>query len=144
LTELTALGALAFSAFTSATILPGSSEAMLVALSLSHSADPLMLILVASAANTGGSCVNWWMGRFLLRFSDRRWFPASPHQIERAQRWYARYGWPTLLLSWLPVIGDPLTIVAGALRVAFLPFLILVAIAKTARYAFILWALGAF
>lgn len=144
MTELTTLGALAFSAFTSATILPGSSEAMLVALSLSHSADPLMLLLVASVANTGGSCVNWWMGRFLLRFSDRRWFPASPHQIERAQSWYARYGWPSLLLSWLPVIGDPLTIVAGALRVAFPPFLILVAIAKTARYAFILWALGAF
>lgn len=134
--------ALAVSAFTSATLLPGTSEVLLVALFLADAAPAWQLLMVASAANVAGSCVNWAMGRFLSRFSGHRWFPATPAQMERAGRWYARFGWPSLLLSWLPVVGDPLTLVAGLMRTPFAAFLPLVAIAKTGRYAALLWLAG--
>ena len=65
---------------------------------------------------------------------DRRWFPAQPKQLERAQAWFQRYGVWSLLFAWLPVIGEPLTVVAGAMRVHIAPFLILVAIGKGLRY----------
>ncbi|MDF1601124.1 DedA family protein [Mesorhizobium sp. YIM 152430] len=136
--ELAALWGLAVSAFTSATLLPGTSEAVLAALYASRAADPLALLFVASLANTAGSAVNWLLGRFVTRFRNRSWFPASPAQIARAESWYARYGLWSLLLSWVPVIGDPLTVVAGILRVPFVAFIVIVGIAKTARYAFVL------
>lgn len=136
---LSSLLVLAVSAFTSATLLPGTSEALLVALHATDAAPATLLLLVAAAANVAGSCVNWVLGRFLSRFRDRRWFPVSPAALERAGRWYERYGWPTLLLSWAPVVGDPLTVVAGLLRTPFALFVIVVAIAKTARYAALLW-----
>lgn len=142
--ESHALLLLALSAFTSATLLPGTSEATLLALHVNGAAPVWQLLAVASIANVAGSCVNWAMGRFLLRFQERRWFPATPAQVARAQDWYARYGWPSLFLSWLPVVGDPLTVVAGLLRTPFLLFLIVVALAKTGRYAALLWLAGQF
>jgi membrane protein YqaA with SNARE-associated domain len=138
--DLPALLTLALSAFTSATLLPGTSEAVLLALSAAKAAPPLVLLAVASVANIAGSCVNWLLGRFAIAFQHRRWFPASPAQIERASRWYVRFGWPSLLLSWLPVVGDPLTVVAGFLRMPFAGFLAVVAVAKTLRYAVLLGA----
>ena len=102
-------------------------------------ATPLTLLAVASMANVIGSCVNWALGRYLSHFADRKWFPISPQQMEKASAWYARFGWPSLLFSWVPVVGDPLTVVAGLLRTPFVVFVIVVAMAKTARYAAILW-----
>lgn len=131
--------ALALSAFTSATLLPGTSEAVLIALQATKAAPVWALLTVASLANIAGSCVNWWMGRFFSRYAHRRWFPVSQSQLDRAAGFYARYGWPSLLLSWVPVIGDPLTVVAGVLRAPFALFLIVVTLAKTARYAAVLW-----
>jgi membrane protein YqaA with SNARE-associated domain len=93
-----------------------------------------LLILVASAANILGSIVNWFLGRFITRFEDRRWFPVKRDQMVRAEAWYRRYGRWTLLLSWVPIIGDPLTIVAGLLREPLRVFIPLVALAKTGRY----------
>lgn len=139
-----ALLGLAVSAFTSATLLPGTSEAVLLALHLSAAAPAWALLTVASLANIAGSCLNWVMGRFLAGFSDRAWFPVSQSQLSRAQAWYGRWGWPSLLLSWLPVAGDPITVAAGFLRTPFALFLIVVAIAKTARYAALLWLVGQF
>ena len=78
--------------------------------------------------------VNWAAGRFIERFRDRRWFPANREQLERAQAWFRRYGIWSLLFAWLPVVGEPLTVVAGAMRVRIAPFLILVAIGKGLRY----------
>lgn len=141
---LPALAALTFSAFTSATLLPGTSEAALVALHVAGAAPAWLLLAVASAANVAGSCVNWVMGRFLAAYAGRRWFPVSHAQIERAQNWYRRWGWPSLLASWVPVVGDPLTVVAGFLRAPFWLFLIVVAFAKTARYAALLWLIDLF
>jgi membrane protein YqaA with SNARE-associated domain len=122
------------SALVSATLFPGQSEALLAAL-IAGSSYPWLLVAVASLGNTLGSVVNWLLGRGLERFRERRWFPVRPAQLERAQRWYQRFGKWSLLLSWAPVIGDPLTLVAGVLREPFGVFLLLVAVAKTLRYA---------
>jgi membrane protein YqaA with SNARE-associated domain len=78
--------------------------------------------------------INWGLGRFLLRWRERRWFPASDRQLARAEGWDRRYGRWSLLGSWLPVVGDPLTIVADILREPLVPFLILVTLAKGTRY----------
>ncbi len=121
-------------AFIAATVLPMQSEAALAGLLLSHSYSPAVLIAVASIGNVLGSVVNWLLGRGIDKFRDRKWFPASHAQLDRAASWYHRYGKWTLLLSWAPIIGDPLTVVAGALREPLLSFVILVAIAKIARY----------
>jgi membrane protein YqaA with SNARE-associated domain len=121
-------------AFIAATVLPMQSEAALAGLLLSNSFSPIVLIAVASAGNVLGSVVNWLLGRGIGKFRDRKWFPASQTQLDRAASWYHRYGKWTLLLSWAPIIGDPLTVVAGVLREPLLSFVILVAIAKIARY----------
>jgi membrane protein YqaA with SNARE-associated domain len=97
--------------------------------------------VVASLGNILGSCVNWLLGRAAERFRDRKWFPLSQASLDKAQGWYHRYGRWSLLLSWMPIVGDPLTIAAGLLREPFWSFLILVSIAKTVRY--ILLTLGA-
>ena len=102
-------------------------------------ASSLILLIVASIGNTLGACVNWGLGRFASRFRDRPWFPANSSQLQRAERWYARWGVWSLLLSWVPFVGDPLTVIAGLLRTPFLIFLVIVAIAKTGRYAVLLW-----
>jgi membrane protein YqaA with SNARE-associated domain len=139
-TELGAYTVLFISAFTSATLLPGSSEAVLLTLLGMGRGDPFTLAGVATAGNVLGSLVNWGLGRFFSAFRDRRWFPVDDRSYRRAADWFARYGAWSLLLSWVPVIGDPLTAVAGALRVGLLRFTVLVLTGKAARYLFIVGA----
>nr|WP_323782863.1 YqaA family protein [Amylibacter sp.] len=122
------------SALIAATILPMQSEAVLVGLLLNANHPALLLLLVATFGNVLGSVINWYLGRFLLRFKDKRWFPSSDAQLRRAQLWYRRFGRWSLLASWLPVVGDPLTIVAGLMREPLGPFLLLVTLAKGTRY----------
>ena len=126
------------SAFLAATIFPASSEVVLTGLAATEAYDPLWLLLVASTGNTLGSVCNWLLGRFCLRWQDRRWFPAGPERLAAATLWFNRYGVWSLLLSWMPVVGDPITLVAGVLKVGFWKFLVLVAIAKTVRYLAVL------
>lgn len=121
------------SAFLSATLLPGTSEVYLFAL-LKQGGDPWLLVLVATLGNTLGAVVNWLLGLYLLHFQQRRWFYFSPQQIERAQRWFQRYGFWSLLLAWLPVVGDGLTLIAGVMKVRLWVFLPLVAMGKGLRY----------
>lgn len=130
-------------AFAAATVLPLSSEALLLAL-LQQGFSPALLWLVATTGNTLGSVVNWGMGRFLLHFlkarwQDKRWMPIAPAQLETAQRLFQRYGVWSLLFAWLPVVGDALTLAAGMLRVNFPVFVTLTAIGKGARYGALLW-----
>lgn len=120
-------------AFGAATLLPLQSEALLTGLLLAGY-DPALLIAVAGAGNVLGSSVNWAIGREVDRFKHRRWFPATDAQLERARRWYQRYGKWSLLLSWVPVLGDPLTVVAGVMREPLSTFLVLVTVAKVGRY----------
>lgn len=121
------------SALFSATLIPGQSEALLVGLLLAGH-PPWLLVCMASIGNAVGSVANWVLGRGVEHFRTRKWFPVSPQEMQQAQRWYAKYGKWSLLASWMPVIGDPLTIVAGVMRERFLIFLLLVVVAKTGRY----------
>jgi membrane protein YqaA with SNARE-associated domain len=132
--DWTAYAALFLSAFLSATLLPGSSEAALIALLAAGDTSAAVLITVATAGNVLGSTVNWMLGRFFAHFRDRRWFPVSQRSYERAEFWYRRYGVWSLLLAWLPIVGDPLTLVAGALRTDIRWFIVLVTAGKAARY----------
>lgn len=120
--------------FAAATVLPMQSEAVLAGLLLTDTYPAFALITVASIGNVLGSVVNWFLGRGIERFRERRWFPVGQPALERAQDWYRRYGRWSLLLSWAPIIGDPLTVVAGVLRESFPVFLTLVTIAKVGRY----------
>lgn len=117
-----------------ATLLPTSSEVLLAAMLASERFSTSALLLVAIAGNTLGAVINWLLGRYLLHFRERRWFPLSAAQLTRAEQQFQRYGLPCLLFAWLPVVGDPLTLIAGVLRVRFWPFLLLVATGKSLRY----------
>jgi membrane protein YqaA with SNARE-associated domain len=117
-----------------ATVLPFQSEVVLFGMLLTDHYRWWLLVLVASAGNVLGSVVNYGLGRALAAFEDRPWFPVRRAKIARAEAWYHAYGRWSLLLSWMPVIGDPLTIVAGVLRESFPVFLLLVTVAKVSRY----------
>jgi len=132
--HLAEYGALFAAAFLSATLFPFQSEAVLFAMLVTGHDSWWLLVLVASVGNILGSVGNWYLGRFFARFEDRRWFPVKRKQMARAGAWYHRYGRWTLLLSWTPIIGDPLTIVAGVMREPLRVFIPLVALAKTGRY----------
>ncbi len=134
MTELGIYAGLFFVAFLAATILPAQSELGLAGLVISGDHSVVLLVAVASAGNILGAVVNWALGRGIERFAGRRWFPVTPQRLERASGWYRRYGRWSLLLSWAPIIGDPLTVAAGVLREPLVTFLALVAIAKTGRY----------
>jgi membrane protein YqaA with SNARE-associated domain len=122
------------SAFVAATLLPAQSEAVLSFYILSAPQTVFALILVATVGNVLGSVVNWVLGIYATKFQNRKWFPATPSQIKRAEKFYHKYGRYSLLLSWAPFIGYPITVIAGVLREPVLSFLILVTIAKSARY----------
>jgi membrane protein YqaA with SNARE-associated domain len=114
-----------------------SSEVVLGALAVSGAADVWLLLAVATAGNTLGAVVNWGIGRYASTWRTRlHWLEEA--KFERACRWFNSWGIWCLLLSWLPVVGDPLTVVAGVLRTAFVPFVLLVLVGKAARYLFVL------
>ncbi len=134
ITALASYLALFLAAFLAATIVPAQSEAVLVGLIVAGDRSLILLLLVATIGNVLGSVVNWLLGRFIERFRDRPWFPVSRPRLPQAEAWYRRFGIWSLLLSWVPIIGDPLTVVAGVLRTPFITFLVLVTIAKAGRY----------
>ncbi|WP_371230284.1 YqaA family protein [Pseudomonas sp. QE6] len=136
---LAAHAGLFLSAFGAATLLPLQSEAVLVGLLLGGQYPPWSLLLVASLGNVLGSLVNWLLGRGIERWHDKRWFPLSRQALEKAQARYRRFGCWSLLLSWAPLIGDPLTLIAGVMREPLWRFLLLVTLAKVSRYAVLAW-----
>ena len=124
-------------ALASATLLPGGSEVWLARL-WCVGEPALALWAVATVGNTLGSLINVALGRYARQFQHRRWFPASPEGLARAERWYHRFGEASLLLSWLPVIGDPLTVLAGVMRLAWWRAMLWIVLAKGARYALLI------
>ncbi len=133
------LVALFVSALLSATILPGSSEVVLVAV-ISAGASPWAAGAVATIGNTLGSVVTYLLGLGLVSLSVRmraRWLPDA-ERLASAQAWFSRFGVWALLFAWLPLIGDALALVAGVLRVHPAVFVVLVAIGKALRYAVII------
>ena len=131
-------------AFGAATLLPLQSEAVLLAFLAEGSHSALGLLLVASLGNILGSCVNWWLGFKIEHYKDKKWFPVSEQQMLKAQTVYKKYGNWSLLFSWVPVIGDPITLIAGLLKENFARFLLLVSMAKIGRYLFIYLAFSLF
>ena len=106
---------------------------------LSNSFETHLLLIFASTGNILGSITNWYLGKKITIFQDRKWFPASPDQLNRSQKYFQKYGLWSLLLAWVPIIGDPLTLLAGVLKVRFSIFFLLVSISKISRYVFILY-----
>lgn len=132
--DLAVYAGLFFAAFVAATILPMQSEALLVGALLSGHQPAWALIVCAGIGNVLGSIVNWFLGRGIERLRDRRWFPVKDADLDRAAGWYRRWGKWSLLASWLPIVGDPLTVLAGILREPLPTFVVLVTIAKFGRY----------
>ena len=125
--------------FLAATILPFSSEVVLTTMYLSNSFETYFLLIFASIGNIIGSITNWYLGKKITLFQNRKWFPVSPDQLNRSQKYFQKYGLWSLLLAWVPIIGDPLTLLAGVLKVRFGIFFLLVSISKISRYVFILY-----
>ena len=123
--------------FLAATIFPFSSELTLMSLLNTDIYNSLLLISTASLGNILGSVLNWLLGFYLLKYINKKWFPFKLNQINDASKKFSKYGVWSLLFAWLPVFGDPLTLVAGILKVNFLLFLILVAVGKIGRYFFV-------
>jgi membrane protein YqaA with SNARE-associated domain len=129
------------SSFLAATVLPFYSEVVLFA--LVRQGEPVAaLVIVASIGNTLGAVVNWYLGRFLLHYQDRRWFYFKKGQVEKMQYWFQRYGVWSLLFAWLPLGGDALTFIAGVMKVRIIPFLLLVGIGKSLRYIAVVYLAG--
>ncbi len=131
-----------FISFLAATILPFSSELTLVGLISTSNYDNLLLLVVASFGNVLGSVFNWSLGFYSRNFTTKKWFPFKETQIERSSKWFSKFGKWSLLFAWVPIVGDPLTFVAGLLKVRFLDFIILVAIGKVSRYLIIFYLMG--
>ena len=131
-----------FISFLAATILPFSSELTLAGLISTSNYDNLLLLVVASFGNVLGSVFNWGLGFYARNLTTKKWFPFKETQIERSSKWFSKFGKWSLLFAWAPIVGDPLTFVAGLLRVRFLDFIILVAIGKVSRYLIIFYLIG--
>ncbi|MBT1076376.1 YqaA family protein [Geobacter grbiciae] len=124
--------------FLASTLVPIGSEWLLVTLLLKHH-DPALAVGVATVGNWLGACTTYAIGMWGGPFLVRRVLRIDEATERRADRLYGRYGSWSLLFSWLPVIGDPLCLVGGILRVRFVRFSLLVGSGKLARYAFIAW-----
>ena len=120
--------------FLAATILPLSSELTLAGLIATYNYNNLLLLIAASLGNILGSIVNWILGFYSRNLISKKWFPFKDEQIKRSSNWFNKFGKWSLLFAWVPIIGDPLTLAAGLLRVKFTEFLILVSIGKVFRY----------
>jgi membrane protein YqaA with SNARE-associated domain len=125
--EFLTYGSLFGSSFLSATLLPGSSEAVLIALLIAQKGSVYGLLLAASVGNTLGGLTNIFLGRLMPPKGQGRWH-------DTAMTWLHRLGPAALLLSWLPVVGDLLCVLAGWLRFAWLPSVLFLAMGKTLRY----------
>jgi membrane protein YqaA with SNARE-associated domain len=129
-----------FSAFISSTLFPGGSEAVLAYLSANGEHSLFLLITVATVGNTLGAMTSWGIGRLIsIRYSTERLSKVSQ---QKAVAQLQKYGSPILLLSWLPVVGDPLCVAAGWVRIHWLPSLLFIAIGKLLRYLVVIYIVG--
>lgn len=130
MSDLLSLASLFASSFLSATLLPGNSEVVLVALLLSGVSQPWLLVVIATMGNSLGGLTNVIIGRFFPLREKSRW-------QEKAAGWLKRYGAATLLLSWMPVIGDLLCLLAGWMRISWGPVLFFLCLGKALRYVLV-------
>ena len=137
--SLEAYTSLFISSFLSSTILPGHSEITLTTLIMLEKYSQFLLISFASFGNILGSVINWYLGFYITKFVNKSWFPFKKKQLDKASLWYLKYGKWSLFFSWVPIIGDPLTIVAGIFRVPLVIFITIVSISKVLRYIFVVY-----
>ena len=123
-------------AFLAATLLPLGSEIILVGL-IQTELSPIGLVGVATAGNVLGSLTNYALGFWLGKAIIAKWLRMTDKDFEHAESRFRKYGLGALLLAWVPIIGDPITVIAGILRVSIVWFLILVTLGKLGRYAII-------
>lgn len=133
-TDFAVYAGLFANAFVAATLIPIPSEPAFIALLATNTGSPALLTLVATVGNTVGAVINFVLGRWIEHYRERPWFPVTQERYQRACEQFGRYGVWALLLSWVPVLGDPLTIAAGALRVPTAKFLLLTGLGKAIRY----------
>ena len=133
---------LLFISFLAATILPFSSELVLASLLNVDKYNSFVLIVTASLGNILGSVFNWLLGFYLFKYINKKWFPLTQSQIEKASYWFRKFGIWSLLFAWVPIIGDPLTLVAGTLKIRFPIFLFLVSLGKIGRYFFLYYLMN--
>jgi len=98
------------------------------------------MVVIATIGNVLGSIITYGMGRLGNEAVHKKWLRMDEARVAQAERWFTKYGQPSLLFAWLPIIGDPLCLVAGLLRSPIWAFLILVTLGKLGRYAFLAWA----
>ena len=131
-----------------ATIIPFGSEAYFITLLSLEKYNHFILFVVASVGNVLGSLFNWICGFYINFFIKKSWFPINNKIINRGNKLFTKYGKWSLLISWFPLIGDPITFAAGTLRYPIIPFLVLVSIGKVGRYLVIylsiIWAFNIF
>lgn len=136
MTDLTILFA---SSFLAATIFPAGSEVVLANLNIAGDHDKFLLLAVATIGNVLGALVNWFIGYYLIKFKNKKWFPIQKRKIDKYSRFYRKWGILSLLLAWMPIIGDPLTVIAGIFKTNIWLFLTLVTIGKLSRYLLIIF-----
>lgn len=127
------------SAFLAATIFPAGSEILLATLDSSNKYNKFLLVIIATIGNVLGAIVNWFLGFYLLKLKNKKWFPLKEKQIKKYRNYYQKWGIWSLLFAWLPIIGDPLTIIAGMFKANIWLFLLLVTIGKLTRYLIIIY-----
>ncbi|EPR7715237.1 YqaA family protein [Enterobacter hormaechei] len=132
MSDALSLASLFANSFLSSTLLPGNSEVVLVAMLLSGVSQPWLLVLIATMGNSLGGLTNVILGRFFPLREKSRW-------QEKAVGWLKRYGAATLLLSWMPVIGDLLCLLAGWMRISWGPVLFFLCLGKALRYVLLAW-----
>jgi membrane protein YqaA with SNARE-associated domain len=132
------LPALFVLSFLASTMLPLGSEWLLVAMVLQKH-DPLLTVLVATAGNYLGACTSYAIGIYGGDFLVKKLLRINDAERSRAERFFARYGSWTLFFSWLPIVGDPLCLAGGVLKIPFSRFSILVASGKALRYSVVAW-----
>jgi membrane protein YqaA with SNARE-associated domain len=111
---------------------------------MTGSFQTLNLLVIASLGNISGSIVNWYLGKKINLYQKKKWFPVSSDRLKKSEYYFQKYGLWCLLLSWVPIIGDPITLFAGILNVRFQIFVILVSISKISRYVFVLYLASLF
>jgi len=127
-----------FSALISSTLFPGGSEAVLL-YRLHEGGDAMVLVLVATVGNVLGSLITYAMGRLGNEAVHRKWLRMDEEKVARAEHWFRKYGQVSLVFAWLPIVGDPLCLVAGLLKSPMIWFVVLVTIGKAARYSVLAW-----
>ena len=130
-----------FSALISSTLLPGGSEALLL-YRLHEGGNAVILVMIATIGNVLGSLITYGLGQLGSKAIHEKWLGMDDKKIKRAESWFGKYGQVSLLFAWLPIVGDPLCLVAGLLRSPLIWFVVLVTLGKFARYALLVGLLS--